>query len=601
MVMTSLSENRSPGEGFRLLLWLLLLLPGVAFAQLSAQLDHNRITDGETVQLTIEFQGETVAQPDATPLLKDFDLLDSRTSSSITIINGSKDARTTWTLTLSPKRLGRIEIPALDFEGEQSPALQLMVEKSNGASEGSAGDIFIEMSVEPDQAYVQGQVLVRVRLFHVVDLAGGSISDPKAEQALIRRLGKDHTFSSYRNGRRYQVIERRYAVFPQVSGKLELSAPVFNGQILERRKHRSGRFGNIFENSPFDDLFTSSRRIRLRGKTVSVMVLPPPATALGSVWLPAESLELGEEWQPETGEIHAGDPVTRTLTLRSRGLTGGQLPDLVPAAVDGFKLYPDKEEVETRNLEEGVEGLRKQKITFIPSRAGTLVLPAVRLYWWDTSADRQMSEELPERVVTVLPPVSALKHVPPSIPVTEPVPTVSPKPEVDTEESGGGINLAGNRLGIFAGAGAIPWPWISGLLALLWFITSMFLWREYRRGGRLSSPEPLAPTTDQSDGAEERRRFKQACRAGNPQEAAAALLEWSSAHWPEDPPCGLETVAERIESSAAREALGELNRCLYSTESKSWDGRRLSDLITQLPSVGRDSRKKEPVLPPLWS
>ena len=289
------------------------------------------------------------------------------------------------------------------------------MEKSSGASEDSAGDIFIEMEVEPGEAYVQGQVLVRVQLFHVVDLAGGSISDPKAEQALIRRLGKDHTFSSYRNGRRYQVIERRYAVFPQVSGKLELSAPVFNGQILERRKHRSGRFGNIFENSPFDDLFTSTRRIRLRGKAVSLTVLTPPATALGSVWLPAESLELGEVWQPETEKIHVGDPVTRTLILRSRGLTGGQLPDLVPESVDGFKLYPDKEEVETRNLEEGVEGLRKQKITFIPSRAGTLVIPAVRLHWWDTSADRQLTEELPERVITVLPAGDALKPVPPAI------------------------------------------------------------------------------------------------------------------------------------------------------------------------------------------
>lgn len=583
-----------------LLLWLLLLLPGGAFAQLNAQLDHDRITDGETVQLTIVFQGETVAQPDTTPLLKDFDLLDSRTSSSITIINGSKDARTTWTLTLSPKRLGRIEVPALDFEGEQSPALELTVEKSGGASGDSAGDIFIEMVIEPEEVYLQGQVLVRVQLFHVVDLGGGSISDPKAEQALIRRLGKDHTFSSYRNGRRYQVIERRYALFPQVSGMLELSAPVFNGQILERRKHRSGRFGNIFQNSPFDDLFTSARRIRLRGKAASVTVLPPPAAALGRVWLPAESLELNEEWQPETEEIHVGDPVTRTLILRSRGLTGGQLPELVPESVDGFKLYPDKEEVETRDLEESVEGLRKQKITFIPSRAGTLVIPAVRLHWWDTAADRQMTEELPERVITVLPSVGALQPLPPAVVATEPVPAIPPTPEVDKDVEEGGLSLAGNQSGRFAGVEALPWPWISGLLAALWLITGIFLWREYRRRVRLSVPDTTPPIPERSDAAEERRRFRQACRDGDPGSAAVALLEWSSVHWPEDPPGGLDAVAARIEAPAAKEALGELNRRLYSSESGSWDGGRLSDLITQLPGTEDSSRKKEPALPPLW-
>jgi hypothetical protein len=67
----------------------LLLVSVIAHASMRASLDSTTIAEGDTVQLTLEHEGQSSDQPDLSPLQQDFDVLRTNRSSSIQIMNGS--------------------------------------------------------------------------------------------------------------------------------------------------------------------------------------------------------------------------------------------------------------------------------------------------------------------------------------------------------------------------------------------------------------------------------------------------------------------------------------------------------------------------------
>jgi hypothetical protein len=84
-----------------------------AIAEISASLDRNQIGPGETVQLTLQHNGQTDSQPDLSPLKQDFEIVGRSSGSSIQIVNGKMNAQTQLNLVLLPKHQGKLRIPAL--------------------------------------------------------------------------------------------------------------------------------------------------------------------------------------------------------------------------------------------------------------------------------------------------------------------------------------------------------------------------------------------------------------------------------------------------------------------------------------------------------
>ena len=563
-----------------LLLWLAI---GAAplHAELAARLERDRIAEGETVRLLVEAPGRVAGQPDTGPLSQDFEVLGVASGSQVNIINGRMDARTTWTITLSPKRAGALTIPPLQVGDEQSPPLTLQVSDAPVAADAAAGSpLFIETELDAGEPYVQGMVRYKARLFIGAKLADGTLSDPQPDNALVRRLGEDRKYTLERAGRQYNVVERSYAVFPQVSGELVIPAPVLDARVVNRASTRRGPLTDFFGSDPFGDVFATTRPVRVRGEARTLTVKPRPAQASGTHWLPAEQVELAESWQPEAGEIRVGEPLTRTLTLRARGLTGEQLPDLAPARADGFKVYPDRAAADTRDDGRSVLGERVQSIAFVPTRAGRFTLPAIQLHWWDTQSDRERTAELPPREVEVLPPAGARGAVAPAD-VAQPMPAA----DAEAARPGGQGPAMPPRPVTDAIATAEPaaWRWSSLVFAVLWLATLGLWWRERRRqpSSQTDAPQhgaPASPTRRKL-----RQAFAEACAANDPVAARRRLLAWAAAHWPDAPPRGLTDLAGRLDDKAAQAALAELDRVLYSGSAQDWSGRALAGALTRLP------------------
>ncbi len=593
---------------------ILFLWIGLAQAELSALINTDQISMGDTVQLQVEAQGQVSGNPDTQPLTHDFDVLGIASGSRVNIINGQMDARSTWTITLSPKRSGKLTIPALELNGQQTRPLTLQVSKVPMQDGKAAGDpLFIETEVDRKDPYVQGMLLYTVRLFYEVKLLQGHLSEPKLDNALVRRLGKDREYSVERNGHRYRVLKRQYAIFPQTSGQLEVPAPVLDARIPDRSSKRRNPMQDLFGRDPFDDrffddrfgdLFSATRPVRVRGEAQVLEVRPRPAQANGRQWLPAESLALIESWQPEQGQLRVGDPLTRTVTIRARGVTGEQLPELELGYMDGFKVYPDHSQANTQDLDGGVEGEKSRNIAYVPVQAGNYTLPAVRIHWWDTHTDQERVAELPERRVEVLPALAGqgMPVQPSAQPeITRhnaPAPTaeVGETPVTQTPSPPSG---AANGAGILPPAYTGIWPWLSLLFALLWLTTLVVWWRGRRPAG-IPRPTPGQKSRTGEDAAKAKSRFQAACRANDPSQARRNLLVWAAAHWPDDPPAGLDQLAQRLGDPHAREALNELDRLLYRGEDQTWNGKALAQALTRLPKPDRATGAKT-ALPDLYA
>jgi hypothetical protein len=530
--------------------WILAVLPlvaarGAAGADITMRIDRDPVSLSDSFQIEFEARGAVDDEPDFHPLERDFQIVGTSQSSRLNIINGRTSSSKTWTVTVLARRTGKLPIPSIAFGRDRSPASNVNVTQGPSApsrATAETNEVFLEVEAAPLTPYVQQQIVYTVRLFRAFPTANATLSEPEVEQgnAVIERVGEDVTFDTRVNGRPYQVVERRYAIYPQASGALKIGPLTFRGQT------GSGPF------SIFDPFGRRAETIVRQSAPVDLEVRARPEGVPGQ-WLPARSVTLQESWSADATKLRAGDPVTRTLTLHAEGLTSSQLPVLPAWVPDGFKSYPDQPELADDKSAQGITATRVEKVAIIPARPGAYELPAIRIPWWNTKADRLEYAELPARRVTVLPaPGSAVQSTAPTPAAARD--TAQPSPETGVPHGPGA-----------GGASPVLWQWISAALGLLWLITLAAWFRQSRRA---------MPRTDHAQerrAGEQRRGLKAACSRNDPRCARDSLLALGRLRWPADPPRSIGDLARRSDTELAR-CLGGLDAHLYGRSPGEWNG-----------------------------
>ena len=564
-----------------------------AQAAITASLDRNQIASGETVRLLLQHDGSTDSQPDLGPLKRDFDVLGSSSGSSVQIINGHMSSQAQVNIELAPSHDGKIPIPPLQWDGQQSPALELTVGGTSGAGPqgaevpADASPAFLTATLDQKQPYVQAAVVLTVRLYAGEPLYQASLDLPASSGVLVKQLGKDSQTSESRNGRSYQVVERKYLLFPQRSGKLSLEGPVLDAQVPDTGSD-DPFFGSVFGHLPLAGMMNATRPLHLHAKPIELNVLPRPASATGANWLPAQKVTLAETWRPDVATMHVGEPLTRHLHIAALGLTGAQLPDLgaLMSVPDGIKAYPDQSRVEDNPQGDTVFGSRDQDVALIASRPGHYALPALRLYWWDTAHNAQREVVLPARNLDILPAAGAAGAAPPQ--PANPQPSIRSQPDLQTTAPEPAAKAAY----------APPWQWISLGLGLLWLGTVLAWWLSRRR----TQPTSPRKTAERKPPAEihasgEFKAFKRACRDNDPLAARQHLLAWAGTAWPAQPPLGLNELSRRLDDAKLVQPLRQLDRACYT--GSAWHGESLAQSLPTPPSQATSTDNKH-ALPELY-
>jgi hypothetical protein len=540
------------------LLLFAVTLPVVAKVTVITERDTVSITD--SFSIVFELDTSVRGNPDFSPLEKDFDILSRSQSTNISIVNGRQTATTRWTLDVIAKRTGTLTIPEISFGQQQSPVKTITIEAGPKVGTGQAGeDIFIEVAAQPRDPYVQAEVIYTVRLFRAVNTHNTSLSDPRVSgaKAVIEKLGDDTVYESFRNGKRYQVVERKYAIFPQSSGTLTLEPVLFTAQLGSRTPLLFGPFGG------------QSRTTRRRSERIQLTARPIPDSFQNGRWLPTTQLQLQEIWSKEPPVFRVGEPITRTLALIADGLTAGQLPEIKPSIPAGFKQYPDQPILDDQKSKKGVVGIRQEKIALIPTREGDVILPALDIPWWNTEQKRIEHARLPERKITVqaVAPATAAQHVAragdklqpkTSTPITTP-PIAAPPITTDVHANS---SAGGQEQPVF-------WIVVSTIFAMGWAGTAMVWWLNQRNKNRGKVTQ-----TSKSKLKLAVKRINQGCMRNDPYESKDALLLWAAIRWSANPPTNLDTIG-LLTGGALQAEIKKLNQALYGHHTETWNGREL--------------------------
>ena len=535
---------------FKALLLLLLMLGSNTFASPTASIDRSVIAEDDTLTLKIRVDRSSFSgRPDLQPLDKDFDVLGNSQSSQHIIRNGRSDSFTEWTITLYPKRKGELRIPAIEVGGEKTRPLSVRVMPAVPRSAGNLAPVFLETEVDKNSVYVQQQVIFTVRIFQSIQLDDMNISEPELEQALVEKLSQT-SFQRRVQNTPYRVHELKYAIFPQQSG--ELTIPELSFTAREATARRS-----VF------DLPGQGRPIRKQSKPLTISVDAPPPGFSGSIWLPASDLKLTETWSDDPTAMKVGDSITRTINLNTEGLVGSQLPEITITASGGAKLYPDQGNSETNVTAEGARAVRQDSTAIIPTRAGTLTLPEIRLQWWDTRADQLREAVIAEQRFTIARNANA------------PIENISPQPAIATPPS---EKIDAGETVIEHSAGF--WPWLTALFFLAWLITLYFYWQLRQQPGHLDTQKTNQPLPS---AAYAFKTLNDACHANAATEVRSALIIWAQCCWPDKNIQSLQDVHHQVSGNLPLgNALMELDTYLYSGAQSSWNGENLLALIKAL-------------------
>ncbi len=613
----------------------LLLAATNAGAGVRAQLDRDRIYDGDTLTLTIEADGSNEnKRPDLSVLDPDFRVLGTGSGTQIQIINGRRSDTRRWTVILEPKRVGDLQIPPIAVGSEKTRPLTLVVsEIPLQDTAGEQAELFVELESDSTSGFVQQQIPLTVRLFSALPIREGVLTEPRVENGRVQQLGDSRRYTTERKGRRYQVIERRYVLFPERSGKLRIPPVVFRGSLVASREPGSRRrgaasggdslfeqlrhdrfFSRTFSDPMLDRLFNDDffpnpfgspepgKRISARSRDLDIEVKPRPQDYRGSHWLPARQLTLDDSWAEDPPELRVGEPVTRTITVRAEDAEGSQIPPLTLAEIEGLRVYPEPPVSETRTDGKRVFGISRQTMAVVPKKAGDLVVPEIEVNWWDTDARRERTTSIPSWRVIVAPGSgAAARRAPAPLP---PVPSSEPTDQDSGEpEQTGQVHPEETRTTNPATPPSF-WPWLGGTGTLFIAVLSgWLLWRRNRtKEEDVASDEPQS--SQHSPGKAYRAAqaaFRRACEANDAEGAARTLLDWAAEAWPAHPPRSLGAVASRVYQGA--DPIRELDRSLYASEAGKWQGKRLWEALKSGLAAGpltRETEGKTPDLPPLY-
>ena len=359
------------------LAWLLVVIALPAQAQTRAWLDRPQVNHGETATLNIQ-TNQSVSSIDYAPLQRQFDVGGQTVRRSYQRTNGRSTTTSLFAVGIRPRGPGVFTVPALRVGNTTTAPVPLTVVAPSVLPASGDADAFVETVVDAARPYVQQAVGVQVRLHYAVPLMSGQLEQDPPIGASLRQVGEDLTYQRQIEGRRYNVVERRFLLIPERSGVLTLPGARFNGQTM-------GGF--------FDQVFDDGRKpvsAASPAKRLDVQAIPAQAP---QPWLPLHDLKLRYAQAPT--QARAGEAATVEIEVIADGATATQLPAVVLTDTPGLQLFADPPQVDEQFVDGRPRSILRRRIAVVPLQAGSVSIAGPRIEWWDAAQGVARTAMLP--------------------------------------------------------------------------------------------------------------------------------------------------------------------------------------------------------------
>jgi hypothetical protein len=295
------------------------------------------------------------------------------------------------------------------------------------------------------------------------------------------------------------------------------------------------------------------RRVQVESEEIRIEIKPRSPKFTGDSWQPARKLELAQQISA-ADELTVGEPVTRTVIVNALGLEENMITEPVWPEIANVRIYPDQPQGISRDDGLWVMGTKEFRYAVVPEQEGELVLPELKVEWWDTVNDRQQVAVLPAKVLKVLPSATA-----PSAP--------------SLSQTSNAATLSGVTAGTFSTGAAGYWRWLTALFAFLWVATLVVAW-QFRGRFVAADQRQLQDRVLAEKEAELLGHLKKACDSNNRGLARRLLTDWITRFGSASGTGSVLEFASGVQDQALRDRIHELDSAGYrKNDDTAWNSK----------------------------
>ncbi|MGR3174327.1 MAG: BatD family protein [Candidatus Scalindua sp.] len=367
-------------------------------------IDKTRVEAGNHFRLTVGVHGAFNTDiPQITPPENFILMYGPSVSTQTSIVNNVVSVFRGFTYSFSPTETGKFELgPAsLEYKGKvyTSNIVKIEVVKRTPFEGGVNIDpdrerskridiykrIFIELSTDKKEAYIYEQIIESFKLFFQKGLPIDNLDYDAAstKSFLAEKLGEERRYEEVRDGILYNVIELRTALFPLVSGNIEIPPAKFKCDIIIRQQS--------YSNSIFDEFIgRGGRKYPIERSTDSIKLkikslpeLDKPEDFAGTVG------KFTMDVLAKPIKVKVGDPITLSINIRGEGniQTIGE-PVITPGDEKDFKIYPAETDMTITDRGEGIRGEKLFSKVIEPQHEDIDFIPVISFSYFDPELEK---------------------------------------------------------------------------------------------------------------------------------------------------------------------------------------------------------------------
>jgi hypothetical protein len=344
---------------------LLMLLPIMTWASVTAKLSKQIIYSGDQVRLIIEAEGEDVEFPDLIDI-SGYPVLATSNRSSMISINGDMKKTVSKSYIFQPDKDVVIPVYTVKVDGveEMTAPLRLRVAKASGAVSKN-NSVALEMSVDKKEAYVGEPITLNLTFKSLPNARYDKIelSEPDFKKFWVKKVP---TLQQGVEGD-YITQTYKYVLFPQEEGNFTLSSPYvrLGTRVVGNGVFSDPFFGNMGMSIHWKKLFANEVKLHIKP-------LPNNLEVYGDFRISAKV---------DKEEVKANKPVNLTIDV----LGQGNIEDIKKFELDipNAVVYSDELKVSNSGITKGVV---TQKVAIVADRDFTI--PSVSFSYFDAKTKK---------------------------------------------------------------------------------------------------------------------------------------------------------------------------------------------------------------------
>ncbi|MBR5130886.1 MAG: BatD family protein [Alphaproteobacteria bacterium] len=393
-----------------------ILLTTLPVWAVSVSFSKDNVVIGQVVELIFSSDKKFSQAPDLSSIKNDFHISGQTTRQNTTIVNGKTDTTYELSYNLFPKRVGTLTINGLTLNGQKLNPIQLTVSATEDKNTKTQNllPLVLQAQVSEGPYYVGQAIVYTVRMGDIRRILDGNFDAPSTEGASVQLLEQDETRTVMQDNKPVQILERKYLITPEQSGKITINPVSFNGiRSIERNKRQS--IEDMFEMGIlFDGLMGtgSQEQIFASAEPITIQVQPKPSQWQGW-WLASPNVQLTYEDKIPV-DLKSGDTIERVVTLSAVGVNAEALPVPSQANTPDIKVYPATETRNTVSDNNTIRGILSLSIIMVPTNGGDMTIPAIKVPWFNTITQKSETAIIPEKHIFVNGPKLAQQQIQPT-------------------------------------------------------------------------------------------------------------------------------------------------------------------------------------------